>query len=55
MGVGTVVFALGIGPIVQWSLSVFDPSGLVARRRAASLGPAPVLLPTLEGLEGPAE
>jgi uncharacterized membrane protein YczE len=55
VGIGTVVFALGIGPIVQWSLSVFDPSGLVVRRRAAALGPVPGILPTLEGLEGPAE
>jgi uncharacterized membrane protein YczE len=53
VGVGTVVFALGIGPIVQWSLGVFDPSGAVARRRAAALGPVP--LPMLEALEGPAE
>jgi uncharacterized membrane protein YczE len=51
VGLGTVVFALGIGPIVQWALGVFDPTGLVARRRQASLGPAPV--PAI--LEGPAE
>jgi uncharacterized membrane protein YczE len=53
VGLGTVVFALAIGPIVQWSLGIFDPSGAVARRRAASLGPAPV--PMLDALEGPAE
>jgi uncharacterized membrane protein YczE len=53
VGLGTVVFALGIGPIVQWSLGIFDPSGLVARRRAARLGPAPA--PLLDALEGPAE
>lgn len=51
VGLGTVVFALGIGPIVQWALGIFDPTGLVARRRQASLGPAPV--PAV--LEGPAE
>ena len=33
--------------------AIFDPSGAVARRRAASLGPAPV--PMLDALEGPAE
>jgi uncharacterized membrane protein YczE len=53
LGLGTVVFALGIGPIVQWSLGIFDPTGAVARRRAAALGPVPV--PILEALEGPAE
>ncbi len=53
VGLGTVVFALGIGPIVQWALGVFDPTGAVARRRAARLGPAPV--PMLEAFEAPAE
>jgi len=53
VGLGTVVFALGIGPIVQWALGIFDPTGAVARRRAATLGPAPV--PILDALEGPAE
>ena len=53
VGIGTVVFAFGIGPIVQWSLGVFDPSGAVALRRAVALGPVPVSL--LEALEGPAE
>lgn len=53
VGLGTVVFALGIGPIVQWSLGVFDPTGRVARRRAAARGPDPV--PLLDALEGPAE
>ena len=42
-GLGTLVFAFGIGPIVQWALRVFDPSGDVARRRAAAQGPLPVL------------
>jgi uncharacterized membrane protein YczE len=50
VGLGTVVFALGIGPIVQWALGIFDPSGVVARRRQASLGPASPLV-----LDGPAE
>ena len=41
IGLGTVVFALGIGPIVQWALRIFDPTGRVARRRRAALeGPA---------------
>ena len=33
IGVGTVVFALGIGPLVQAALGVFDRDGRVARRR----------------------
>jgi uncharacterized membrane protein YczE len=53
VGLGTLVFAFGIGPIVQWSLAVFDPTGAVAQRRAAALGPVPVSI--LGGLEGPAE
>ena len=34
IGIGTVVFAFGIGPVVQAMLAVFDPEGRVARRRA---------------------
>ena len=45
VGLGTVAFALGIGPIVQWSLRVFDPSGAVARRRRALRGAAPEDVP----------
>jgi uncharacterized membrane protein YczE len=37
IGVGTVVFALGIGPLVQAALGVFDRDGRVARRRRAAL------------------
>jgi uncharacterized membrane protein YczE len=37
IGIGTVVFALGIGPIVQVFLGVFDPSGRTQRRRARTL------------------
>ncbi len=37
IGLGTVVFALGIGPIVQFFLGIFDPTGRVARRRARTL------------------
>jgi uncharacterized membrane protein YczE len=37
IGVGTVVFALGIGPLVQLALGVFDREGRVARRRRAVL------------------
>jgi len=36
IGLGTIVFALGIGPIVQFFLGVFDPTGRVARRRAST-------------------
>jgi uncharacterized membrane protein YczE len=53
VGIGTVVFALGIGPIVQWSLGVFDRSGAVARRRATVLGPGPVTV--IEAFEGVGE
>ena len=37
IGLGTVVFALGIGPLVQAALGVFDREGRVARRRRAAL------------------
>lgn len=37
IGLGTVVFALGIGPLVQLTLRVFDRDGRVARRRQAAL------------------
>ncbi len=37
IGVGTVVFALGIGPLVQIALGVFDREGRVARRRRVAL------------------
>ncbi len=33
IGVGTVVFAFGIGPVVQVMLGIFDREGRVARRR----------------------
>lgn len=33
VGLGTVAFAFGIGPVVQWSLAIFDREGRVARRR----------------------
>ncbi len=33
IGVGTVVFAFGIGPVVQVMLGIFDRDGRVARRR----------------------
>lgn len=33
VGLGTIAFAFGIGPVVQWALGVFDRSGRVARRR----------------------
>jgi uncharacterized membrane protein YczE len=37
IGLGTVVFALGIGPLVQVFLGVFDRTGRIERRRAANL------------------
>lgn len=33
VGLGTIVFALGIGPLVQVALGVFDREGRVSRRR----------------------
>jgi uncharacterized membrane protein YczE len=33
VGLGTIVFALGIGPLVQLALRVFDREGRVSRRR----------------------
>ena len=33
IGLGTIVFAFGIGPIVQIMLGIFDPAGRVSRRR----------------------
>jgi uncharacterized membrane protein YczE len=35
VGLGTLLFALGIGPIVQWALGIFDRDGVVLRRRHA--------------------
>ena len=37
IGVGTVVFALGIGPLVHIALRVFDRDGRLTRRRKAVL------------------
>ena len=37
VGLGTVVFALGIGPLVQLALRVFDREGRVSRRRRVVL------------------
>jgi uncharacterized membrane protein YczE len=37
IGLGTMVFALGIGPLVQLALRVFDRQGRVSRRRRAVL------------------
>ncbi len=36
IGVGTVLFAFGIGPLIELSLRVFDPHGRVLRRRDPS-------------------
>jgi uncharacterized membrane protein YczE len=35
VGIGTIAFALGIGPLVQVALGVFDREGRVMRRRQA--------------------
>jgi hypothetical protein len=37
IGLGTLVFAFGIGPVVQLMLGIFDPDGRVARRREVRL------------------
>jgi uncharacterized membrane protein YczE len=37
IGIGTIVFALGIGPAVQVALRVFDREGRVSKRRRAAL------------------
>ncbi|HEY3336456.1 MAG TPA: hypothetical protein VGK16_14580 [Candidatus Limnocylindrales bacterium] len=37
IGLGTVVFALGIGPLVQLMLRIFDRDGRVSKRRRAML------------------
>lgn len=36
VGLGTILFAFGVGPIVEASLRVFDRDGRVMRRRAAA-------------------
>jgi len=33
IGLGTILFAFGIGPVVQFFLRYFDPEGRVGRRR----------------------
>lgn len=37
IGIGTILFAVSIGPLVQLFLGVFDREGRVARRRALTL------------------
>jgi uncharacterized membrane protein YczE len=37
VGLGTIVFALGIGPLVQVALRAFDREGRVSRRRRAAM------------------
>ncbi len=37
VGLGTIVFALAIGPLVQITLGVFDREGRVSRRRRAAI------------------
>ncbi|MFI5254788.1 MAG: hypothetical protein ACHQ15_04960, partial [Candidatus Limnocylindrales bacterium] len=36
VGIGTLLFAFGIGPIVEAALRVFDREGRVMRRRVAA-------------------
>lgn len=38
IGLGTVLFALGIGPLVQVSLGIFDREGRVSRGRRVEIG-----------------
>ena len=35
-GVGTLVFAVTIGRLVEWSLGIFDKEGRIMRRRRAA-------------------
>lgn len=37
IGLGTILFAFGIGPVVQVFLRIFDPEGRVGRRRRPDL------------------
>jgi uncharacterized membrane protein YczE len=37
IGLGTILFAFGIGPVVQFFLRIFDPGGRVSRRRRPEL------------------
>ena len=37
IGLGTILFAFGIGPVVQFMLRIFDPEGRVSRRRRPDL------------------
>ena len=37
VGLGTILFAFGIGPVVQAFLRVFDREGRVSRRRRPEL------------------
>lgn len=37
IGIGTIVFAFGIGPVVQVMLGIFDRDGRVARRRVTRM------------------
>jgi uncharacterized membrane protein YczE len=37
IGLGTILFAFGIGPVVQAFLRIFDPEGRVSRRRRPDL------------------
>ncbi len=37
VGLGTILFAFGIGPVVQFMLRIFDPEGRVSRRRRPDL------------------
>jgi uncharacterized membrane protein YczE len=36
VGVGTLIFAISIGRLTEWSLGIFDKEGRIMRRRAAA-------------------
>jgi uncharacterized membrane protein YczE len=36
VGVGTIIFALAIGRLTEWSLGIFDKEGRIMRRRTAA-------------------
>lgn len=42
IGLGTILFALGIGPLIQLSLRIFDPEGRVLQRRGVDGEPLSV-------------
>lgn len=53
IGLGTVVYAFGMGPVVQWTLGIFDRDGAVLRRRRelAVVEAEPLTLVSVESAE----